>query len=132
MHGDVGGGENSALAAFPLKWICEGAAAQGLRFYGVHGEDRSPLDDVLHDAGDRFDDPISRPDFVKAFHPMNWPLRARRIWTEKKALPSLADINRLFHDTVMHRAQADYLRPRYRPGGLRAFRAALREWASKT
>ena len=35
-HGDIGGGEGSPLSAAPLKWIAEGAADCGLRFYGSY------------------------------------------------------------------------------------------------
>jgi uncharacterized protein (DUF2235 family) len=127
-HGDVGGGNNSPLSAAPLKWIAEGAAACGLRFYGKYGDDESPLDKALREAGLSFDAPITRPSFWKSLSPMNYPIYSRRIWRSKSA-PSPADIDANLDATVAQRALAENLRPRYSPSSLRPFRKALKDWA---
>ncbi len=125
-HGDVGGGNNSALSAAPLKWVAEGAAACGLRFYAKHGEDESPLDRTLREAGLSFDAPITRPSFWKSLSPMNYPIYTRRIWRAKSA-PTPVDISRHLDGTVAQRALAPNLR--YSPSSLRPFRKALKDWA---
>jgi uncharacterized protein (DUF2235 family) len=127
-HGDVGGGNNSPLSAAPLKWIAEGAAACGLRFYAKHGEDESPLDRTLREAGLSFDAPITRPSFWKSLSPMNYPIYTRRIWRAKNA-PTPVDINRHLDGTVAQRALAPNLR--YSPSSLRPFRKALKDWAKE-
>jgi uncharacterized protein (DUF2235 family) len=127
-HGDVGGGNGSPLSAAPLKWIAEGAAACGLRFYAKYGEDQSPLDKALHEAGLSFDAPITRPSFWKSLSPMNYPIYARRIWRDKSP-PSPADIDAYLDATVAQRALAQHVRPRYAPSALRPFRKALKDWA---
>jgi hypothetical protein len=127
-HGDVGGGNNSPLSAAPLKWIAEGAAACGLRFYAKHGEDESPLDRTLREAGLSFDAPITRPSFWKSLSPMNYPVHTRRIW-RAKSQPGPTDIETHLDATVAQRALADHLRPRYAPSSLRPFRKALKAWA---
>ena len=82
-HGDVGGGEGSPLSAAPLKWMAEGAAECGLRFYGTYGEDESPLSQAVREAGLVFKGKISRPRFWDSLSPMNYPLASRRIWAGK-------------------------------------------------
>ena len=82
-HGDVGGGEGSPLSAAPLKWIAEGAAECGLRFYGTYGEDESPLAQAVREAGLVFKGKISRPRFWDSLSPMNYPFASRRIWAAK-------------------------------------------------
>lgn len=127
-HGDVGGGNNSPLSAAPLKWIAEGAAACGLRFYGTYGEDESPLDKALREAGLSFDAPITRPSFWKSLSPMNYPIYSRRIW-QGKSQPAPTDIDATLDRTVAQRMLAEHMRPRYQPSSLRPFRKALKEWA---
>lgn len=129
-HGDVGGGNESALSAAPLKWITEGAAACGLRFYGTYGEDESPLHKTLREAGLKFDAPISKLTFWRSLQPMNYPFAARRIWRAKNA-PSELDAGTLLHETVAMRAEAARVNPRYLPAGLRPFRKVLRHLAAK-
>ena len=126
-HGDVGGGGSSSLPAAALKWIADGAVQQGLRFYATHGEDRSPLDDAMIAAGVGWDGAITRPSFWKSFMPINYPGRARTIW-ERKELPSLDDARGVLDETVVRRASADYVRPRYRPQALRRFRKVMQQW----
>jgi uncharacterized protein (DUF2235 family) len=127
-HGDVGGGNSSALSAAPLKWVAEGAAACGLRFYAKYGDDESPLDRALREAGLNFDAPITRPSFWKSLSPMNYPIYSRRIW-QGKSQPAPADIEANLDRTVAQRALAEHMRPRYQPSALRPFRKALKEWA---
>lgn len=124
-HGDIGGGEGSKLAAFALKWIADGAAAQGLRFYDTYGKDQSPMSEYLAEVGDGFDSPISRPNFIQSWQPMNYPIRGRKIWHVRDK-PSLEDMQGLFDESVFKRHSDEKLRPRYRPGGLRPFRALLK------
>jgi uncharacterized protein (DUF2235 family) len=124
-HGDVGGGNNSPLSAAPLKWIAEGAAACGLRFYAKHGGDESPLDRTLREAGLSFDAPITRPSFWKSLSPMNYPIYTRRIW-RRKGEPTPLDVDANLDGTVAQRALAPHLH--YSPSGLRPFRKALRDW----
>ncbi|MGE0596526.1 MAG: DUF2235 domain-containing protein [Hyphomonadaceae bacterium] len=126
-HGDIGGGLGSKLAAAALKWVAEGAAAQGLRFYATYGEDRSPLDQTLHEAGMSWDSAISRPPFWKALQPIHYPWRARKIWSAKER-PTLDDAQATFDEGVIRRSRADYVRPRYRPASLRPFSKALKDW----
>ena len=124
-HGDVGGGGSDVLSAAALKWIAEGARDVGLRFYATYGEDKSPLDEALQKAG--YDAPISRPVLAKAWQPINYPWRARRIWPGKNK-PSLADAEGMLDEAAFQRANAEKLRPRYRPTPLRPFTNVLREW----
>jgi uncharacterized protein (DUF2235 family) len=126
-HGDIGGGEDSKLSALTLKWIAEGARDAGLRFYATHGEDRSPLDDALADAGMCFDAAISRPPLIKAIQPMHFPLRGRKIWTQRER-PSVQQARLYLDQSVWMRASADHLRPRYRPAGLKPFAKAFKDW----
>ena len=129
-HGDVGGGNDSPLSAAPLKWISEGAAACGLRFYATYGADESPLDRTLREAGLKFDAPITRPSFWKSLSPMNYPIYSRRIWNGK-GHPSEADAEALIDATVAMRAEAARVRPRYRPAGLKPFKNVLRPIAAR-
>lgn len=126
-HGDVGGGVDSKLSALTLKWMAEGAARMGLRFYGTYGDDRSPMDEALHEAGLAFDAPITRPSFWKMFKPINFPAPPRRIWRDKR-VPAPQDLNQHLDPSVLQRASADHVRPRYNPSPLRPFRKALRDW----
>ncbi|HYD89056.1 MAG TPA: DUF2235 domain-containing protein [Vitreimonas sp.] len=122
-HGDVGGGESSNLSAAALKWITEGAAQAGLRFYATYGEDESPLNEALRNAG--YDAPISRPKMSKAWQPVHYPLRPRRIWRDKER-PTRTDAELLLDEYVFHRTAVP--RPRYRPSPLKPFQPALKEW----
>ncbi|MBL8531061.1 MAG: DUF2235 domain-containing protein [Hyphomonadaceae bacterium] len=124
-HGDVGGGVGSRLAALTLKWMAEGAAAEGLRFYGSYGDDLSPMDETLREAGLCFDAPITRPKGLKVFLPINFPSVGRRIWREKRRTPTPQDFDALIDSTVAQRALARELR--YNPSSLRPFRKILRE-----
>jgi len=124
-HGDVGGGNNSPLSAAPLKWIAEGAAACGLRFYAKHGEDESPLDITLREAGLSFDAPITRPSFWKSLSPMNYPIYTRQVW-RRKGQPTPMDIDANLDSTVAKRALSPQLR--YSPSALRPFRKAFKDW----
>jgi uncharacterized protein (DUF2235 family) len=121
MHGDVGGGIGSSLSARALKWIAEGAAEQGLRFYATHGEDKSPLEEATKDADICYGAPISRTPLSESFEPMNYPFRPRRIWTQR-ARPTLEDAEILFDDSVIERMRSADVRPRYRPGPLKPFK----------
>lgn len=129
-HGDVGGGNGSALSAMPLKWVTEGAAACGLRFYATYGTDESPLHRTLREAGLKFDAPITRPSFWKSFSPINYPVYSRRIWRGKTP-PTVADLERHLDLSVAQRALAEHLRPRYRPSALKPFRKALQAFADR-
>ncbi|MBP9234047.1 MAG: DUF2235 domain-containing protein [Hyphomonadaceae bacterium] len=126
-HGDIGGGEGSPLSAAPLKWIAEGAAECGLRFYGKYGEDESPLDQAIREAGLVFNARISRPKFWDSLSPMNYPIYSRRIWAAKarKEQPSADYIANVLDPTVTMRATAKDLRPRYRPAPLKPFENIL-------
>jgi uncharacterized protein (DUF2235 family) len=129
-HGDVGGGNGSALSAAPLKWVAEGATLAGLRFYGKHGDDESPLDTALREAGLSFDASISRPSFWKSLSPMNYQIYSRKIWNDKRR-PTAEDVERYLDPTVAMRAEAARVAPRYRPAPLRPFSKALRSVAEK-
>lgn len=122
-HGDVGGGESGKLSAAALKWIAEGAQAAGLRFYATYGEDESPLDQALREAG--YDAPITRPKLSKAWQPVHYPFRSRRIWRAKEK-PSRTDADLLLDENVFRRATGN--RPRYQPAPLKPFRPAFKEW----
>ncbi len=123
-HGDVGGGEGSPLSAAPLKWIAEGAAECGLRFYATYGEDESPLDKAVREAGLVFNGRISRPRFWDSLSPMNYPIYSRRIWAARarKEQPSADFIANVLDPTVTMRAKATDIKPRYKPEPLRPFR----------
>jgi uncharacterized protein (DUF2235 family) len=127
-HGDVGGGSGSKLSALALKWIAEGARDAGLRFYGAYGDDRSPLEERLNDAGMCFAAAITRPPLPRALQPIHYPWRARKVWGQR-GKPSIEDAQSLFHESVMQRAAADHLRPRYLPASLKPFKSVLREWS---
>lgn len=128
-HGDIGGGEaNVALSAVALKWIVEGAQKAGLRFYATYGDDESPLDKTLREAG--YESPISRPRLDKAWMPLHYPFRIRRIWREK-GKPTRIDAEFLLDEAVFKRATAEKLRPRYLPSPLRPFRTVLKEWTKE-
>jgi uncharacterized protein (DUF2235 family) len=126
-HGDIGGGEGSPLSAAPLKWIAEGAAECGLRFYATYGEDESPIDKAVREAGLVFNGRISRPKFWDSLSPMNYPIYSRRIWVSKlkKDRPSEDFAADVLDPTVLLRAKAKDLR--YQPGPLKPFRPLWRE-----
>lgn len=129
-HGDVGGGNDSPLAASPLKWIAEGAAACGLRFYATHGEDESPMTTLLREAGLQFNAPITRPTFWKSLSPMNYPIAARRIWSRKEQ-PSEDDADMLIDPSAFRRWEAADIRPRYRSPALRPFKKIMRKMVER-
>jgi uncharacterized protein (DUF2235 family) len=121
-HGDIGGGEGSKLSALTLKWMTEGAAEMGLRFYGSYGDDHSPVAEVLRDADLAFDAPISRPPLWKQLTmPIHYALRSRRIWASKQP-PAAQDLEIYLDASVLQRVTADHVRPRYHPAPLRPFR----------
>lgn len=126
-HSDVGGGEGSPLSAAPLKWIAEGAAECGLRFYGTYGEDESPLSKAVREAGLVFKGKISRPRFWDSLSPMNYPLASRRIWAAKsrKDQPTADYAASMLDPSVVERLSDSGMKPRYNPGPLRPFRPVL-------
>ncbi|HRE44385.1 MAG TPA: DUF2235 domain-containing protein [Terricaulis sp.] len=129
-HGDVGGGENSKLSALTLKWMTEGAAEFGLRFYGAYGGDRSPAEEYIKAAGLAYDAPITYPTWWKRiFYPIHYSVNYRRIWAEKRKKPEAAHLDYYFDRSVLMRASAGHLRPRYKPGSLRPFRKLVQDWA---
>ena len=130
-HGDVGGGNPSSLFAAPLKWVTEGAAAQGLNFYGKHGSDESPLQAALREAGESFDGQITRPSLWKSLTPMHYPFAGRRIWRNKKR-PEVADAQATLDVSVAKRFGAARVNPRYQPAPIRPFNSALKEIARTT
>jgi uncharacterized protein (DUF2235 family) len=126
-HGDIGGGEGSPLSAAPLKWIAEGAAECGLRFYGSYGADESPLSIAVREAGLVFKGRISRPRFWDSLSPMNYPWASRRIWaaTSGKQKPTVDYAASLLDPSVVERLSAEDMKPRYNPGPLKVFRPIL-------
>ncbi len=126
-HGDIGGGEGSPLSAAPLKWIAEGAAECGLRFYGTYGEDESPLSKAVREAGLVFKGRISRPRFWDSLSPMNYPFASRKIWAAKsrKERPTVDYAANLLDPSVVERLTASDLKPRYNPAPLKPFRPVL-------
>ena len=126
-HGDIGGGEGSPLSAAPLKWIAEGAADCGLRFYGSYGGDESPLSIAVREAGLVFSGRISRPRFWDSLSPMNYPFASRRIWAAKsrKERPTVDYAGSVLDPSVVQRLSAADLKPRYNPGPLKPFRPVL-------
>jgi uncharacterized protein (DUF2235 family) len=126
-HGDIGGGEGSPLSAAPLKWVAEGAAECGLRFYAKYGDDESPLDKAVREAGLVFKGRISRPKFWDSLSPMNYPIYSRRIWAAKarKEQPSQDFAASILDPTVAMRATAKDIRPRYKPAPLKPFKTIL-------
>jgi len=126
-HGDIGGGEGSPLSAAPLKWIAEGAAECGLRFYARYGDDESPLDQAIREAGQMFKARISQPKFWDSLSPMNYPVYTRRIWAAKvrKEQPTADYVAYVLDPTVSMRVAAKDLRPRYKPAPLKPFASIL-------
>lgn len=124
-HGDIGGGCDSPLSPYALKWICDGAAKAGLRFYAQWGADKSPLHEALETAS-ATGVPARLP-WWKALQPLHYPLRARKVWSGRNR-PELEDLENLLDESVLERCAAEDLRPRYRPGPLRPFRAAIKKW----
>ena len=129
-HGDVGGGGREELSAWALKWIADGAAAAGLRFYGTYGDDASPLTEAISKGS--LDARPSGVPLGRLLQPVHWPLRPRRIWPKErlrqKQRPALDDLRALFDDGVLQRASAK--KTRYKPGALRPFRKAFREFGA--
>ena len=118
MHGDIGGGDTNGLAALALKWIAEGAAKQGLRFYEKHGNDESLFDAKMAEADLVFDRPIKRPPLLDALKPINYPFRGRRIWMNKDAPDEkIADI---MFDPSVHKRWVTI--KNYRPPPLAPFK----------
>lgn len=126
-HGDIGGGEGSPLSAAPLKWIAEGAAECGLRFYGTYGEDESPLSKAVREAGLVFKGRISRPRFWDSLSPMNYPFASRKIWAAKsrKEQPTVDYAANLLDPSVVERLTDQEMKPRYNPAPLKPFRPVL-------
>ncbi len=121
-HGDVGGGESDALSSVALKWIAEGAAESGLRFYATYGEDASPLAEAIEklDAHGR----VTKPSILQGFKPINWPIRQRQIWPSRDR-PTLDQMQALLDEHAFERACRK--KPRYRPASLRAFRRLVKD-----
>jgi hypothetical protein len=115
------------LSAAPLKWIAEGAADCGLRFYGSYGGDESPLSIAVREAGLVFSGRISRPRFWDSLSPMNYPFASRRIWAAKsrKEMPTVDYAGSVLDPSVVQRLSAADLKPRYNPGPLKPFRPVL-------
>ncbi|HRP11023.1 MAG TPA: DUF2235 domain-containing protein [Terricaulis sp.] len=132
-HGDVGGGEEkSTLSALALKWMAEGAAEMGLRFYATYGEDKSPMAAALAHADLSFDQPISRPAWWKRLIiPVHFGGPARKIWNSKQA-PVETDFEGYFHSSVLQRVRAEYVRPPYNPAAMRPFRKLLKAMRAQT
>lgn len=126
-HGDIGGGEaKSKLSALALKWMAEGAAEMGLRFYATYGKDKSPMAAVLEDADLAFDQPISRPPWWKSLiMPTHFRGAPRKIWSRKES-PDSAALEACFHASVLERLKAEHVRPRYNPASMRPFRKLLK------
>ena len=106
FHGDVGGGGREELSAWSLKWITDGAAAEGLRFYESIGEDTSPLADAIGKG--TYDARPDRPSFARSFNMINWPIRPRQVWPSArkrlKQRPSVTDLEVMFDEAVIVRA----------------------------
>jgi len=130
-HGDVGGGGSEALSAWSLKWITDGAAAEGLCFYGTEGGDTSPLAEAVAKAA--FDARPDRPTFVRSLNMMNWPIRPRQVWPKTSGRdrkhPGVSDLEAMFDEALLARASKQELK--YRPGALRPFRKAFAERAGR-
>lgn len=129
-HGDIGGGGHEELSAWSLKWIADGAAEAGLRFYGDYGDDISPLSAAI--ARGTHDKRPSGVPLRSAAHPINWQIRPRQIWPKErlrqKQRPCVDDLHALFDEGVIRRACCK--KPRYKPGALRPFRKAFREYGA--
>lgn len=125
-HGDVGGGNQSTLSAFPLSWIVHGAEHAGLRFdRAAHSPLTQALDPVCLDPAQ----PISVARFPKNMSPINWSGRWRQISPSREAV-TREDAERVLHQSVAYRTAAPSLRKRpYRPPPLKPYTAALEELA---
>ncbi|MBC7769122.1 MAG: DUF2235 domain-containing protein [Phycisphaerales bacterium] len=132
-HGDIGGGDGSPLAAATLRWVTDGAAKQGLRFYGKHGPDASPMEEEIARAGpDFYKAPIHRPKLLDLIlKPQNWFGPPRRIWADRNKRPSADDVVLYLDDAVIRRASDEHVRPRYKPAALRPFKDAVKEAAKR-
>ena len=107
-----------AVLSLALKWIAEGAAKQGLRFYEKHGNDESLFDAKMAEADLVFDRPIKRPPLLDALKPINYPFRGRRIWMNKDAPDEkIADI---MFDPSVHKRWVTI--KNYRPPPLAPFK----------
>ena len=115
------------MSAAPLKWIAEGAAECGLRFYGTYGEDESPLSKAVREAGLVFKGRISRPRFWDSLSPMNYPFASRKIWAAKsrKEQPTVDYAANLLDPSVVERLSDREMKPRYNPAPLKPFRPVL-------
>lgn len=122
FHGDVGGGGNEGLSAAALKWVADGAREAGLRFYATYGDDASPLDEALQklDGNAR----PTHPSIFRSMTPINWPVRARRIWAGPEQ-PTLEQMQALLDEHAYLRACQR--KPRYRPAALRPFRRLVKQ-----
>lgn len=131
-HGDIGGGEGSKLSAVTLKWMTDGAAEMGLRFYATHGDDRSPLDDAFAEIDKAYDSAITVPPLWKRLlYPIHYPIHARTAWLDRKVHPADTDVDLYLDATVVQRITADHVRPRYNPPSLRAFRKLFKAMIKK-
>jgi len=127
-HGDIGGGDGSPLAAAALKWVADGAAKQGLRFYAKHGPDVSPMEAEIIRAGpDVYRASIGRGKFWDILKIHTWPGAARRIWSDRHKRPAPEDLVLYLDESVVRRCNDDEVRPRYKPAALRPFREAIKK-----
>jgi uncharacterized protein (DUF2235 family) len=125
-HGDVGGGNQSTLSAFPLAWIVEGAERAGLAFDRTP---HSPLTQHLLPVCLDPAQPITRPPFPKNLSPINWSGSWRKIAETREPVARDA-AERTLHSSVALRIASPALRRKpYRPPPLKPFADALREIA---
>jgi uncharacterized protein (DUF2235 family) len=126
-HGDIGGGDGSPLAAAALKWIADGAAEKGLRFYAKHGADMSPMEEEITRAGPEvYRANIGRGKFSDLLKIHTWPGAARKIWSDRHKRPTPDDLVLYLDESVVRRSNDDEMRPRYKPAALRPFREAIK------
>jgi uncharacterized protein (DUF2235 family) len=127
-HGDIGGGDGSPLASAALKWVAEGAAKRGLRFYAKHGDDISPMEEEIKRAGpDVYRASLGRGKFWDILKLHTWPGAARKIWSDRHKRPVPEDLVLYLDESVLQRCNDDDLRPRYKPAALRPFREAMKK-----
>lgn len=122
-HGEVGGGVGSKLANITMRWVAEGAIANGLEF----GRERCPL--ILYTTPEHMDpfaNLIVERGLLNTFSGRKLRILKRYKRPEK---PAAADISLMLSDAAIKRWRHD-MKPAYRPAALKRLAKFMDETAS--
>lgn len=133
-HGDIGGGNATTLPAFPLAWIAEGAAREGLNF---DWSQDSPIRKALEEGLKAPTAPITSDGFLGRLSPTGWSFGKRAIapkdpeakWFKRPRPMTEQETIATLHRVVAIRAAASG--GKYRPPQLSRFAPSLTALAAQ-